>query len=63
MTSKVAELFEAGHLHKIIGVRPGTTGKELKDACQRARPRTHPDMVGNAELFKIIEATVKLLVE
>ena len=60
MASK-AELFEAGFLHKIIGVRPGTTGKELKEACQRARLRNHPDKGGDTEIFKIVETTVQLL--
>ena len=54
-------LFEAGQLHRIVGVRPGTTGKELKEACQRARLRHHPDKGGNTEIYKIVEATVQLL--
>ena len=61
MAAKVAELFEAGFLHKIIGVKPGTYGKELKDACQRARLRHHPDKGGNGQLFGIVEEAIKLL--
>ena len=56
----MAELFEAGHLHKIVGVRPGTTGNKLKEACQRARLRHHPDKGGATELFNIVEAIVQL---
>ena len=61
MASKAAELFEAGLLHKIIGVRPGTTGKELKEACQRARLLHHPDKGGDGQIFGIVEEAIKLL--
>lgn len=54
--------FHRGHLHKIIGVRPCATRVELKEACRRARLRSHPDKPGGDQhLFRIVEDTVQLL--
>ena len=61
MPANVAQLFAAGFLHKIVGVRPGTSGKELKDACRLARLQAHPDKGGSKELFNIVEEAVQIL--
>ena len=59
--SNVSLWFSQGQLHKILGIQPGTHGAKLREACKLARLKTHPDKGGDVEVFKIVEETIKIL--
>ena len=59
--SNVLLWYNQGLLHKIIGIQPGTQGAKLREACKLCRLKTHPDKGGDTEIFKIVEETVKIL--
>ena len=61
MTEHIAALLASGRIYEMVNVRPGASSEEIKKACKSARLRNHPDKGGDAEVFKLVEAAIELL--
>ena len=59
--SNVSLWYSQGQLHNILGIQPGSHGAILRGACKLARLKTHPDKGGDADVFKLVEETIKIL--